>query len=200
MGDAYTFCPFCAQPLERSFEGNGDQARLACARCNFVHYESASILVSCLITYGGRLLWIKRGTEPRKGYWTQPGGFMESGERPEEAAARELIEETGVTISPDSLTLYAIGSLPEISEVYLVYRGCVDSDVAFTTLEAEEVGFFSFEDAPWSKQAYPEVVDVLQLFYAEHEKNRYGIYSCSYSNSVNQYLDLTRQLGPERLD
>lgn len=198
MSAAYAFCPICAESLEPVIKDNDDQERLGCARCNYVHYQSPSVLVSCLITYGSKLLWIKRGTEPRKGYWTQPGGFMEGGEKPEEAASRELLEETGVIVSPDSLTLYAIGSLPEISEVYLVYRGCVDSEAASTSLEVEEVGFFSLEEAPWSKQAYPEVEDVLQLFYSEHENNRYGIYSCSYSNSVNQYRDLTSAIGLSR--
>ena len=168
------------------------RTRSACTACGYVHYENPAVLVSCLITFGHKLLWIKRGTEPRKGYWTQPGGFMESGECPEAAAARELEEETGVKISPDELTLYAIGSLPDISEVYLVYRGCVSEDTVFATPEAEDLGFFSAAEAPWAEQAYPEVVDVLHHFYAEHAQARYGVYSCSYSNGINRYWDVTR--------
>lgn len=42
------------------------------------------------------VLLIKRGTAPRKGEWSIPGGRIEAGEKDVEAALRELFEETGV--------------------------------------------------------------------------------------------------------
>lgn len=47
----------------------------------------------------GRVLLILRGTEPEKGRWSVPGGHVEPGESPAEAAAREAFEETGLTVS-----------------------------------------------------------------------------------------------------
>jgi len=44
-----------------------------------------------------RVLLVKRSVEPKKGYWCLPGGFMELGEAPEQAALRELKEETGIS-------------------------------------------------------------------------------------------------------
>lgn len=59
-------------------------------RDNFIDVASVG-LVS-----GDRLLLIKRGREPSKGLYAFPGGRMEGDETAEDAARRELIEETGL--------------------------------------------------------------------------------------------------------
>ncbi|MCH7936582.1 MAG: NUDIX hydrolase [Proteobacteria bacterium] len=45
------------------------------------------------------VLMIKRGKPPRKGQWSLPGGAQELGETVSEAARREVMEETGLTIA-----------------------------------------------------------------------------------------------------
>jgi ADP-ribose pyrophosphatase YjhB (NUDIX family) len=47
---------------------------------------------------GPRVLLIKRGNPPLKGQWSLPGGGVEVGETLEQAVAREVLEETGLTI------------------------------------------------------------------------------------------------------
>jgi len=46
---------------------------------------------------GDEVLLIQRGTAPRKGEWSIPGGRIEDGETEAEACLRELFEETAVT-------------------------------------------------------------------------------------------------------
>jgi 8-oxo-dGTP diphosphatase len=46
----------------------------------------------------GRLLLVQRGQEPSRGSWSLPGGRVESGESPEAAVAREVLEETGLRV------------------------------------------------------------------------------------------------------
>ncbi len=53
--------------------------------------------VSVLCHRDGRALVVRRGKPPYKDHWSLPGGLIELGESLLEAAARELLEETGVT-------------------------------------------------------------------------------------------------------
>ncbi|RCS23202.1 NUDIX domain-containing protein [Phyllobacterium salinisoli] len=52
--------------------------------------------VSLICRSDGRFLLVERGREPWKGWLAFPGGRIEAGETPEEAARRELMEETGL--------------------------------------------------------------------------------------------------------
>ena len=54
--------------------------------------------VGAVVLDGQRVLLVKRGHAPLKGQWSLPGGGVETGETLEQAVAREVLEETGVTI------------------------------------------------------------------------------------------------------
>jgi len=59
---------------------------------------------------GRSLLLVQRAHEPFQGQWALPGGFVEEGERTREAAARELLEETGLRL--DALSLLGVYDAP----------------------------------------------------------------------------------------
>ena len=59
--------------------------------------------VGAVVVREGRVLLIRRGKEPLRGRWLVPGGTLEWGETLVAAVAREVLEETGVTVEPREL-------------------------------------------------------------------------------------------------
>ena len=54
--------------------------------------------VGAMIFEGDQVLLVERGNEPLKGWWSLPGGGVETGERLEAAMRREVREETGLEV------------------------------------------------------------------------------------------------------
>jgi 8-oxo-dGTP diphosphatase len=99
-----------------------------------------------------KLLLIKRGGEPYAGKWALPGGFVNIDESLDEAAKRELEEETGVKgIYLEQLYTFGDpGRDPRERVITIAYYALISSDrlkLAADT-DADAVGWFEIDDLP----------------------------------------------------
>ncbi|RLI21545.1 hypothetical protein DRO54_03440 [Candidatus Bathyarchaeota archaeon] len=59
--------------------------------------------VGAIIIQNGKILIVRRGSEPGKGKWSVPGGLVELGETVEQTVVREVKEECGLDVEVDEL-------------------------------------------------------------------------------------------------
>ncbi len=100
-----SYCGYCGQAFPK------DQGYpKPCSACSNIIYRNPTPVAVVLLPVDGGLLLIKRGIAPQIGLWALPGGFVDWGETWQEAAARELFEETHVVISPHEVRDFLVRS------------------------------------------------------------------------------------------
>jgi ADP-ribose pyrophosphatase YjhB (NUDIX family) len=154
-------------PNIRTIPAGDDRERLVCGDCGFILYDNPKIIVGAVCTWGERYLMVRRAIEPRLGYWTMPIGYMELGETTEQGARREVWEEARARVRIDGLL--SVYSLPQISQVHLIYRAEMLSEAFEPGPESLEAGLFAWDDIPWDHLAYPNV-----RWSLEHEREVKG--------------------------
>jgi 8-oxo-dGTP diphosphatase len=98
-----SYCYKCGSELEGKFYENRE--RYYCPNCEEIRFRNSVPVAGVFVVRGDEVLMIKRGSEPHKGKWSYPAGYLEFDEKPEEGAVRELEEETGLTADKEEMEL-----------------------------------------------------------------------------------------------
>jgi ADP-ribose pyrophosphatase YjhB (NUDIX family) len=93
----------------------------------------------------GRVLLLKHVFRVGSG-WGIPGGFISSGEQPEEAVRREVREETGIEI--EDLTLVFARTLKQYNQIEFYFRCRPVGTASPRSVEIKDAGWFSTAELP----------------------------------------------------
>ena len=178
------FCPACGGQLRQAVVDGEARPFWQCVDCGLHHHDHPSVMLTCFVSCGRKLLWIQRKLEPKEGFWAIPGGYMEAGETLAEGAARELWEEAGIRLDPERLEFYMTGTITFINQVYIAFHASVASEECAPGAEAIAAAFYSREECPWDQVAYPEVNDSIRRAYDDLETGNFGIYHAELSEEI----------------
>ena len=130
-------------------------------------YKTPKLTVDGIILKNNRILLIKRGNPPFKGKWAFPGGFVEYGEKTEDAVIREVLEETGLdTKIKDLMGVYSDPNRdPRGHTISVVYLLDVCGGFLSGADDASEAKFFDLDKLPELAFDHEIIVkDVLRRF------------------------------------
>lgn len=153
LASSLRFCTRCGSELRFGEVEGEDRHRLACRSCGFVFYVNPRLVVTTIpVNDAGEVVLLRRGIEPGRGWWAQPGGFLEVDETVTEAAIRETLEETGLVVEPGEIV--GLYSRLEAAVVVLAFEARIVGGVVRLNREALEIQAFAPDAIPWSGIAF----------------------------------------------
>ena len=133
------------------------------------------MVVGTLPAFEDKILLCKRAIEPRVGLWTVPAGFLENGESLLQGAWRETKEETQAEV--DMKEILTIFNIPQINQIYVIYRADIEDNSFGPTSESLDVQLFSYDEVPWEELAFPFVPKTINHYYECLKNKKFNLHT-----------------------
>ena len=139
MSHQFNFCPNCATPLQllAQLEDGGEKARLRCPACAWTHWNNPTPVLAAVIEMADRdglVLLARNAAWPGRNF-ALITGFMEAGETPEEGIAREVREETSLSV--DTLKLIGVYDFQRMNQLIIAYHAVARGEIVLSPELAE---------------------------------------------------------------
>ena len=136
---------FCAQCGHATELAKGGWQR-NCAGCGAQHFPRTDPVTIMLVEHGGKLL-LGSGKGWGERRYSALAGFVEPGESIEEGVAREVLEEVGVTVSPQNVRYIASQPWPFPSQLMIgCHAQAEPADLTIDTTELADARWFTREE------------------------------------------------------
>lgn len=147
------FCQQCGGAVIKTLPVNGGPP-FVCGSCGQRIYLDPKVAVAAVVRGDdGRVLLMKRAQKDQAhGLWILPGGHVDRGEVTEEAALREVAEETGLRVELDRLL--GVYTYPENPVVLIVYLAHPIGGRMLAGPEALDIALFEPDSIPWDDLGY----------------------------------------------
>lgn len=151
MSRVANYCPACGTQLQqRPMHG---RIRPVCPDCGYIVYFDPKVAVVVMITDedDAHVLLVQRANEPGMGKWAMPAGFVDYDETPEDAAVREVQEETGLNVDLTRLLAVFPRRDEGLADIVIAYAAQVTSGELIAGDDASDAAWFP-------RDALPELV------------------------------------------
>ena len=137
------FCPECRSELiSKVIEG---RTKVACPSCDFVVWGNPVPVAGVIVEYDGGIVLVRPRAEPT--IWALPAGYVEDGENAEQAAVREVKEETNLDVTVGKVVgTYSIRR-PKKALIYIAMSARAIGGVLKAGDDAQEASVFSISGA-----------------------------------------------------
>jgi ADP-ribose pyrophosphatase YjhB (NUDIX family) len=164
----FRFCPHCGGAFNSRILKEGEPARLVCERCGFVFYLDPKVAVGTIIrTADHQIVLCRRAIEPGYGRWVFPGGYVDRGEKLEEAAVREAREECGLDVELEGLV--SLHSYRGRTPIIIVWAARAVGGELRSDEESLEVRTFEAETIPWDDLAFESTGEALRAYFENRD-------------------------------